>query len=193
MIPRRRRRLPTEDPKTEAISMTPMIDVVFQLLIFFMLSMHFKEVEGKLISQLPKEKGPRSSAPIDPQLLEVRVVLCAGGDLRAHRQDKGGHEAAKKDGSVCFVLVDQHEIGRLRPNETAKAANAPVYVALAARAKELWNAQPLDAKKRVTPVIVDADSEVPYEHVIGTVNALKAAGIDAIEFTANPRFLKYAR
>ena len=54
---RRRRRAPGLDPKVDEAPMTPMIDIVFQLLIFFMLTMQFKEVEGKLISQLPKDRG----------------------------------------------------------------------------------------------------------------------------------------
>ena len=41
------------------------------------------------------------------------------------------------------------------------------------------------------PIILDADSEVPYEHIIGAVNAIKAAGIDNIEFVGNPRFDAY--
>jgi len=53
---RRRGKLP-EDIKRNDLNMTPMIDVVFQLLIFFMLSMKFVQAEGSLLSQLPKDKG----------------------------------------------------------------------------------------------------------------------------------------
>jgi biopolymer transport protein ExbD len=38
--------------------MTPMIDVVFQLIIFFMTTIRFKALEGKLETQLPKDSGP---------------------------------------------------------------------------------------------------------------------------------------
>ncbi len=44
-----------DEEKPGDLNMTPMIDVVFQLLIFFMLSMHFKEIEGKLITTLPRD------------------------------------------------------------------------------------------------------------------------------------------
>ena len=57
MAKKKKKRYVIEEMAFEASNMTPMIDVVFQLLIFFMLSMHFKEVEGKLLSQLPKDKG----------------------------------------------------------------------------------------------------------------------------------------
>ena len=41
------------------------------------------------------------------------------------------------------------------------------------------------------PVIIDADSEVPYEHVIGVVNALKEVNIRKIEFVGNSKFNRY--
>ncbi|MHC4777731.1 MAG: ExbD/TolR family protein [Planctomycetota bacterium] len=62
--------------KTEApeLSMTPMIDVTFQLLIFFMVTSNFKSLEGKLDVFLP-ENGIRSDTPPVDMELPVRVVL----------------------------------------------------------------------------------------------------------------------
>ena len=42
-------------------------------------------------------------------------------------------------------------------------------------------------------MILDADPEVPYEHIIGIVDACKAVRIDAVEFVANARLEKYYR
>ena len=188
-----RRRRDPEETKPDALNMTPMIDIVFQLLIFFMLSMHFKEVEGKLLSQLPKNKGPDSRpAPFDPR--EVRVVLCAGGDWRTHLQDKGRHEKADKNGSTCTLLVEQVEIGQVFASESQPArapGNRSSYRALAAKARELYTGLPPAPGKPAPPIIVDADSEVPYEHIIGVVNACKEAGLETIEFVANPRHDRY--
>ncbi len=39
------------------ISMTPMIDIVFQLLIFFLLAAKFIALEGQLSAYLPKDRG----------------------------------------------------------------------------------------------------------------------------------------
>jgi len=57
------------------LEMTPMIDVIFQLIIFFMCSIHFKSLEGKLYSYLPKDKGMSSTTVTDPILEEVRIKL----------------------------------------------------------------------------------------------------------------------
>jgi biopolymer transport protein ExbD len=54
--------------------MTPMIDVVFQLIIFFMTTIRFKALEGKLETQLPKDVGVNSSAPTDV-LLKAEIGL----------------------------------------------------------------------------------------------------------------------
>jgi len=55
------------------IPMTPMIDVIFQLMIFFMCSIHFKSLEGKLYASMPMDKGPSGGNP--PPIEEVRIRL----------------------------------------------------------------------------------------------------------------------
>ena len=60
---RKRKKRKIKEQKAEEPPMTAMIDIIFQLLIFFILTMKIKTVEGKLINQLPKDKGlsPNSS------------------------------------------------------------------------------------------------------------------------------------
>lgn len=191
----RRKRREIQEEKPLELNMTPMIDVVFQLLIFFMLSMHFKEVEGKLLSQLPKDKGLAPTHQLQPELQEVRIVICAGGDTRTHLQDKGRHEKADKPNDVCKVLVEKIEVGDVYKTETnpGKAAqNKAIYQALGQKTAELYQSVPSSrGEGKKPPVILDADSEVPYEHIIGAVNACKAVGIDNVEFVGNPRHDKY--
>ncbi len=192
---RRRRRRKVEEEVPMDLNMTPMIDVVFQLLIFFMLTMHFKEVEGKLLSQLPKDKGLAPTHVLQPELQEIRIVICAGGDTRMHLHDKGRHEKADKDNNVCKVQVEKIEIGEVYKTElqpAKMASNKGIYMSLGEKTKQLQDSVPStkDAARRA-PVILDADSETPYEHVIGAVNACKHYGIDNIEFVGNPRHEKY--
>lgn len=61
----------TEETKIE---MTPMIDVTFLLLIFFMCSIKFKVLEGKLQTYLPKDVGVNAT-PIDKVLEKVDVRI----------------------------------------------------------------------------------------------------------------------
>jgi len=174
--------VPDTDKVPES-NMTPMIDVVFQLLIFFMLSMHFPEIEGVLKTQLPKDRGPGPWEVRDPELAEIRVILCAGGDVRTHPADKGRHEKQDKDDRTCAILVEGIEIGRvhLTAQDEGKAArNRETYRNAGAKIRELYDLSrsTRDPSKRA-PVIIDTDSETPYEHVLGIVNALKdpSAGV----------------
>lgn len=51
--------------KKAEISLTPMIDVVFLLLIFFMVGMKFKEFDRKLEADLPKESQTEPDNPLE--------------------------------------------------------------------------------------------------------------------------------
>ena len=46
------------EPEETEMNMTPMIDIVFQLIIFFLLSLKFKTIDRRIDSQLPKDRGP---------------------------------------------------------------------------------------------------------------------------------------
>ena len=60
-----------------AIDMTPMIDVVFQLMIFFMLTLKIKKDEGDFNINMPLGK-PISNQSTDPLLPDLKVRLVAG-------------------------------------------------------------------------------------------------------------------
>lgn len=67
------------------INMTPMIDIVFQLLIFFVVTAKFIELEGELRSYLPKNRGltPQVQTKID--LANVTMFLdWVGNPLTGH-------------------------------------------------------------------------------------------------------------
>lgn len=61
------------------LNMTPMIDIIFNLLIFFVVGTRFAEVEGVLRSELPA--APSSGAEAAIPLLPIRVRLAAPADV----------------------------------------------------------------------------------------------------------------
>jgi biopolymer transport protein ExbD len=70
--------------------MTPLIDVIFLLMIFFLMTINFQKPEGVLDNRLP-ELGRRSSE--DPtkdwETVRLRIQLArAGGELRIHLQER---------------------------------------------------------------------------------------------------------
>ena len=63
-----------EAAEEPTLNLTPMIDVVFQLLIFFMVAAKFKTLEGKLLAYLPKDKGLKN-VKVEEQKLPIRVSM----------------------------------------------------------------------------------------------------------------------
>ncbi|HEX5009956.1 MAG TPA: biopolymer transporter ExbD [Planctomycetota bacterium] len=56
-----------------AINVTAMVDVIFCLCVFFMCSLHFRQLEGKFDTWLPKGKG--SAGVGDSVIQEIRVAV----------------------------------------------------------------------------------------------------------------------
>ena len=66
------------------LDMTPMIDVTFLLLIFFMCTLKFKTLDGKLSAYLPKDVGVNTTPAEPKEKIEIRMDLKApgkGGDV----------------------------------------------------------------------------------------------------------------
>ena len=58
------------------LEMTPMIDITFLLLVFFLCTIKFKTLEGKLQAFLPRDVGPNPSA-VDEALDRIDVCVQA--------------------------------------------------------------------------------------------------------------------
>lgn len=56
------------------LELTPMIDVTFLILIFFMCTLKFKTLEGKLVSYLPTDKG-LSAKQADIEFEDAEIIL----------------------------------------------------------------------------------------------------------------------
>src|SRR5262245_29481159 len=57
-----------------AINVTALVDIIFCLCVFFMISFKFKQLEGKFDSWLPRNKGSQGM-PLGAVIQEVRVAL----------------------------------------------------------------------------------------------------------------------
>ncbi|OHB75377.1 MAG: hypothetical protein A2Z34_07010 [Planctomycetes bacterium RBG_16_59_8] len=176
-----RARLPDNSGKLEELPLTPMIDVIFQLIIFFMLMPMNKTLEGHLASQLPKRGWGSGTGGI------VR-------ELRIHLQTAG-------EGQGCVVRVESGEIGIVQAtvsrNERDRAIaenNKAVWRRFALRVAELYRMlPPPSASGESNPVVIDAGAGVPWEHIVAVVDACRAQGIDHVEFAASPRFADLIR
>lgn len=58
-----------------ALNVTAIVDIVFCLCLFFMCSLHFKSLEGRIETWLPRIHGNQVSATPPPILDQIRVSL----------------------------------------------------------------------------------------------------------------------
>ena len=84
-------------PKTDdsALNMTPMIDIVFQLILFFLFSLRFKSQDWRIETMLPKNVGPSPTWVLDEtkRLRATVIRLDHEHPDRARTVVKvGGHE-----------------------------------------------------------------------------------------------------
>ncbi|MFH0944653.1 MAG: biopolymer transporter ExbD [Planctomycetota bacterium] len=161
----------TEEIKME---MTPMIDVTFLLLIFFLCSIKFRLLEGKLQTYLPKDVGPG----ISPMVAMLEKV-----DLRIERtEDRGERDLSNlqtykqwvgdggwKESQVDIFLQDR-KVGSLKSllmklREVRQRRPAPVV------------GEDDDLKMNL-----EAMNGVIYEDVIRVVDVAIEAGFSSITF-----------
>ena len=157
----------------QEMEMTPMIDVTFLLLIFFMCTIKFKTLEGKLSAYLPKDKGvnptPQDEPPEPP--IEVRLnVRKEGTKLGPRRQ-----EAYNPNNPLHtrFTYADDREITiRVEAKEyaTVDLAFERLVVLYA------------DEFQRERGVKIDARDGIVYDDVVRLLDVVIKSGFTAVEF-----------
>jgi biopolymer transport protein ExbD len=98
-----------------AINVTPLVDIIFCLCVFFMISFKFKQLEGKFDSWLPKGKGSEGM-PLGSVIQEVRVALFWDEAAQATVR-KMGTRVVPDDEELKQLLVDAYQ-GFVRLGQT---------------------------------------------------------------------------
>jgi biopolymer transport protein ExbD len=139
------------------LNMTPMIDVVFQLLIFFIVGMEIRVPEGILNSHLPKDRGPSvpddQKIDINPPELKIRLVV-----------DKTSSGEGQKP--AVDIYFEQYRCADIPDLENK----------LVRLGEELAS----------IPIIIDGAPEVPFDLILRTLNACVKAKFTQISFKAPP-------
>ena len=116
--------------------MTPMIDIIFQLLIFFLLTSSFPLHEGYLTTNLPRYSGPNDGRLPIPDMLKVGLV---------QRGASGSEVEIFFDGRL--VLPDfralEAELRGLRAR--GLAPDYPILIAPTAGVRHKWVVRAFDA------------------------------------------------
>jgi biopolymer transport protein ExbD len=124
------------------INMTPMIDVVFQLLTFFLMTFKVASPEGDFNLKLPKEERSAGPANTQTEMITVRLTARPNGDL-AQLQIEANPPLA---GPAAFAMLHNHIVKM-------------VNIARGAGQDE-------------PEIQIDADDLLRYENIISAVSAV---------------------
>jgi len=142
----------------DRLEMTPMIDVTFLLLIFFIVTLNFRQLEGRLDASLPKTTGPGTpEATIEP--LDITLLVAKPGVLEA-------------DPAAPHL---KRFVGR----QIAYRAGARTYDGLEPLG-EFLRSLPDD-----TPVTLDARRQIVYGDVVPVLDLVIEAGFEQIAFAGS--------
>ncbi len=124
------RRRQTDEPR---VDLTPMVDVVFLLLIFFMISTTFVETPGLTIN-LPKS----SAQQVKKEQQEVRVYLRADGKIFLEQQEielsdlvENLQSHGDKAADTTFLLMADKDVKHGKVVQLMDTAKAAGFIKLA--------------------------------------------------------------
>ncbi len=150
------------------LEMTPMIDVTFLLLVFFLCTIRFKTLEGKLSAFLPKDAGVNDRrAEIDTRV-DVAIRVVDAGERRDARD-----ASLPWGGSGRFQLVGRRLEYTVGPHRSGELDS------LAERLRAL-RAAGADGDGDAT---LEPGPGTVYADVVGVLDALAGAGFTSIAFT----------
>jgi biopolymer transport protein ExbD len=92
-----------ESDNPVGINVTAMVDVIFCLCLFFMCSLHFKQLEGKIETWLPKDRGVFQGQPEKVILEEIRIFMKWDGQRTIRKVGNRG-EVNSDDDLMSIVL-----------------------------------------------------------------------------------------
>lgn len=163
------KRIASEENKLE---MTPMIDVTFLLLIFFMCTLKFKTLEGKLAAYLPKDVGVNSSD--DPPIEKVEITLRVieeGTKLKPRRNKNDAKEIWGGEAGTRYEYDDdrivEYSIGPRRTRDLVELEEVLKQIHLADDTR---------------PATIDARKGSVYEDVVHVLDAAMNAEFEEVTF-----------
>lgn len=146
-----------EDPPE--LPMAPMIDIVFQLLIFFIMTFKITAVEGDFNIKMP-QAGAQSSTSVEPLEAPITIAL-----------------TANKNGKIARIVwnrpTGEEDIGINKTTSQGKfqeLSNKIIeYVGTGPQAENIRNA---------TEIEFDCDEDLHYEEAINAITAVSGTTIN---------------
>jgi biopolymer transport protein ExbD len=163
-----------KDAQEEAkADMTPMIDCVFLLIIFF-LCIDFKTLEAKLSAYLPKDKGSQTDETDPVEQLSLRIEMEEWG-TEVLRRPRSKSTAYQLQGHRVRYML-----GPSRYTEIAKLLEALEKIVADPGQRVPDKDKP--GSMKIKPIVIEPQPGTTYGDVAQVVDAVTQAGFGEINF-----------
>ncbi|MBL7008982.1 MAG: biopolymer transporter ExbD [Planctomycetes bacterium] len=159
---RRRKKKPFEEIKMD---MTPMIDVTFLLLVFFIVTLKFKTLEGRLDASLPKDRGTNTSQANEIEKVDIVIKVSDPGRLVP--------DPAHYSRGRLNMFVDRRVRFEVGSSTFTSGPDLEKYLEQFARTQ---------AMRDETPVSIDPRKGVVYGDVVTVLDVVIKSGFTQIAF-----------
>ena len=161
------------------LNMTPMIDVVFQLILFFLLTLKFKSVDQRIDSSLPKDRGLAPTATFPPDIQNIKIKL-----FRKDKQDRNEAFTRLRIGNDITIDLPKGVWPETGKNDSKRREEYDAkFAQVVSQIKAAWQAQNNnpEVKGEINAPPPDGPA-VPSGDVIRVLDAFLEAGISGVNF-----------
>lgn len=184
-----------QEQNTE-LNITPMIDCVFLLLIFFVVTMKYPQIERNMPANLPKatEEGKEEQKEDEKEIVRyyIRLVYDESRDRNIRkllREAVRAFKEAETQSENASTASEREQFSEMakdlrraipRPELMAQGARVRSYSALDGQLLLLQRT----AEDVIVQIILDADREVPFMYVTRVQEICLRRGFSQISFAA---------
>jgi biopolymer transport protein ExbD len=160
--------------------MTPMIDIVFQLILFFLFSLKFKALSYRIESNLPKDRGIEATPQFVTPIPSIKISLFR---LAAEDIDKAQTKIKIGGGNETILPNMKYTADHRRTLLREKERDA-LFNAVTNKIKELKGANPEFKGEIDTPR--PSGEAVPHADVMRILDCFIQAGVTEVNFVGAP-------
>jgi biopolymer transport protein ExbD len=154
------------------MEMTPMIDVTFLLLIFFMCTLKFKTLEGKLAAYLPQDVGVNTSDAEPIEKVEIMLqVIEEGTKYMPFKPDIQPWDGESKRYVYGSDRRIRYTVGPMRTFDLNE---------LGSRIKDMTK-----VGGKIRPATIDPRKGITYSDVAKVLDVVLTAGFEEVTFVGS--------
>ena len=164
-------------PETDEgqLNMTPMIDIVFQLILFFLFSLRFKGLDHRIDNNIPKDRGIQATPQFVTDIPAIKVSL-----FRLNEESKEKAQTKIKVAGQEFILPAGSWTGAGRHDDALEAKRDAIFAQIEAKITALHNGNKELKGEIDTPP--PKGGSVPHADIMKVIDAFLGAKVTEVNF-----------